>query len=366
MIFDENSLVDRIYEASLVPTLWPNILADLTVRCDGVGAVLMTSGHRGAQMVHSPEFDAVMTAFIEEGWPMRNQRFARATARRLEGFLTEQDLFTPDEIQADPMFTDFLLPRGLGSEIGTIIAMPTGDDLVLTVQRRFRNVPVSAAMVAEANAIRPHIARSVLLSARIGLDRARAAAEVLRAVGLPAAVLASGGRPLAVNDLFEVLMPAITVERRGRIVLTEPRADALLLDALDRVTETGSQGGTQSIPVRPQDGSAPMIAHLIPIRRSAHDIFVGAASVLLLTPINASRAVGTLVLEGLFDLTPAEIRLCSTLFDGRLSLPEVAESMGLSYHTVKTQLRAVFDKTGTTRQAELVGLLAAMAPRWAI
>ena len=55
-------------------------------------------------------------------------------------------------------------------------------------------------------------------------------------------------------------------------------------------------------------------------------------------------------------LTPAEARLASHLAGGT-SLEEASESLGVSIHTARTQLKAVFAKTGTRRQGELVALL---------
>jgi DNA-binding CsgD family transcriptional regulator len=39
----------------------------------------------------------------------------------------------------------------------------------------------------------------------------------------------------------------------------------------------------------------------------------------------------------------------------------VAETLGIAENTVKTHLRRLFEKTGTTRQAELVKLVAAFS-----
>jgi DNA-binding CsgD family transcriptional regulator len=38
--------------------------------------------------------------------------------------------------------------------------------------------------------------------------------------------------------------------------------------------------------------------------------------------------------------------------------PKVAEALGIGENTVKTHLRRLFEKTGTSRQAELVKLVA--------
>lgn len=60
----------------------------------------------------------------------------------------------------------------------------------------------------------------------------------------------------------------------------------------------------------------------------------------------------------LFGLTMAEARLAVVLAQG-LSLVEAAQRLGITHNTAKTQLRAIFAKTGARRQSQLVGILAA-------
>lgn len=54
-----------------------------------------------------------------------------------------------------------------------------------------------------------------------------------------------------------------------------------------------------------------------------------------------------------FGLTPAELEVCTQLARG-LTLPEIAERHGKSRETVRSQLKQVFSKTGTSTQVELV------------
>ena len=65
-------------------------------------------------------------------------------------------------------------------------------------------------------------------------------------------------------------------------------------------------------------------------------------------------------LRDLFGLTAAEVRLAAAMFEG-LTLAEAAEKFGLSVNTVRFQLARVFDKTGVSRQAELVKLMMRLA-----
>jgi DNA-binding CsgD family transcriptional regulator len=94
----------------------------------------------------------------------------------------------------------------------------------------------------------------------------------------------------------------------------------------------------------------------------ARDIFTDAAGLIVVTPLASPRAPAAAVLEGLFDLTPAEARVASALTGGA-TIREISRQIGIGEETVRSQLKAVFEKTGTRRQAELVGLLGGIAPK---
>jgi len=64
----------------------------------------------------------------------------------------------------------------------------------------------------------------------------------------------------------------------------------------------------------------------------------------------------------LFGLTPAEARLVASLVAGQ-SLQETAAANRLSRNTVRVQLQAVFGKTNTNRQVDLIHLLARLPQR---
>ncbi|MBI3513246.1 MAG: helix-turn-helix transcriptional regulator, partial [Proteobacteria bacterium] len=64
-------------------------------------------------------------------------------------------------------------------------------------------------------------------------------------------------------------------------------------------------------------------------------------------------------LRARFGLTQAETALAHALLDGK-RLAEIATERGVSIETVRTQLRALFRKTGVSRQADLMRLLLAV------
>ena len=80
-------------------------------------------------------------------------------------------------------------------------------------------------------------------------------------------------------------------------------------------------------------------------------------AVFIRDPENRSQASREMV-QRLFGLTPAESSLALLLADG-LSLDEATAQLGVRKNTARAQLRAIFSKTGVTRQTALVRLLLA-------
>jgi len=63
------------------------------------------------------------------------------------------------------------------------------------------------------------------------------------------------------------------------------------------------------------------------------------------------------VIAKTYKLTPTELRVLMAIVEIG-GVPEVAAALGVAETTVKTHLRRLFEKTGTSRQVELVKLAA--------
>jgi DNA-binding CsgD family transcriptional regulator len=65
------------------------------------------------------------------------------------------------------------------------------------------------------------------------------------------------------------------------------------------------------------------------------------------------------MLHSLFDLTPSETRVARGLAEG-LQPSQIAARHCVTAETIRAQIKAIFLKTGTHRQAELTALLASI------
>ena len=77
---------------------------------------------------------------------------------------------------------------------------------------------------------------------------------------------------------------------------------------------------------------------------------------LLIATSETQQTISQEVLIDLYKLTPAEARITQLLVKGKTT-EEITDELGISQHTIKTQLRSVFQKTDTHRQSELIGQL---------
>src|SRR5271165_7324688 len=86
---DYSELVDRIYESSFVPELWPGVLNDLGLIAEATGGSLFISKARLQYWTASPENRERMKRFVNDDWFWRGQVAARLFGARHAGFLTE-------------------------------------------------------------------------------------------------------------------------------------------------------------------------------------------------------------------------------------------------------------------------------------
>ncbi|WP_066505171.1 helix-turn-helix transcriptional regulator [Bradyrhizobium macuxiense] len=351
-------LIELIYEAAVVPELWPQVLHKVGGIARARGIVLLTADPHDVRWVASPDMHDDTVAYVEGRWHERNGRLPRLLAANHAGFLRDIDVFdSPEEVQQDLQIREFFRPRGLGWGAGTAIPVPSGDVLIYSVERDYDRGPIEQEAIEQLDALRPHLARAALLSARLGMERARAATASLAMLGLPAAVLRHGGRLMTANALFDRLVPDVMQDRADRLALASTAADALFAQALAALNHGLISIEVRSVPIAAQNDRPPMIVHLVPIHGAAHDLFDRASAIVMVTPVVPSEVPTAEVLQGLFDLTPAEARVARGISEGR-TVDAIATAFGISRETVRNQLKAVLAKTGLRRQVELAGLLA--------
>ena len=353
MLIDPD-LIGQIYEAAAVPELWPIVLARLAgiVEADA-GALIAFDPDAPPRFTATTSYEPAFSAYLARGTGLENLRPRRSLALHPAGFATDLEVLTPAEQAADPIYEQFLRPNGIGWTAGTVIPVPSRDLLVFDIGRRLADAPFRRQEMERLDLYRPHLARAALLSHRLRLEAAASATAALAALGLPAACLTQDGRVIQANSLLTGLADRIPIGAADRLSFKDRRAATLLQDAL---AAPATESQIRSVPIAATPDGPALVAHLVPIVRSAGDIFSRAAAMLIITPVTLPSQPHTEVLAGLFDLTPAEARIARGIAAG-WSLDNLTEQLQVGRETARSHLKSVMAKTGTSRQAELALLL---------
>jgi DNA-binding CsgD family transcriptional regulator len=351
----DDTLIDRIYECSFIPELWPDVLRDTSKLSESVGASLFVTNPDVTAWTASKNAKDITGRFINDGWYWRGKLMSMVHKSRHAGFLRDVDLSTPGELEDEPIYRDNWRKMGLGWGAATAFELPTGEALSIVLSRATVQGPLADSTLQKLDMLRPHLARAAVMAARTHLERARAAGDTLAALGLAALVLDGVGKVIFANGLIESRKELLDWRAGGRVTLKDMRADEMLRDALARIG-LSDNSGVRSFPVRDAAGGQLMIGHLLPIRFSAQDIFARSAAIFILMPVAAPSAPSIEVVMNLFDLTPAEARVARSLAAGQ-TVDDIAADSSVSPNTVRVQVRGVLEKTGCQRQVDVVSLL---------
>jgi DNA-binding NarL/FixJ family response regulator len=122
----------------------------------------------------------------------------------------------------------------------------------------------------------------------------------------------------------------------------------------------GAPFAARAFPARAvDDADAVMVVHVIPIRAAAHEPLLRRA-ILALAPARPAPPPPVELVQSLLDLTPTEARVACALAAGK-TVEEIAAESRNAQATIRTHLHRILEKTGCTRQAEIVALLAGIS-----
>ena len=192
--------------------------------------------------------------------------------------------------------------------------------------------------------------------------RASAITSAFALIGLPAAVLSRSRHLLAANDDLQRLIPTFVQDRRERIALTDRGADEHFMQALSAVARADGEEGHQIVGIKERDPHPAMLAHLFPIGER-FGFGSEMSCLLIICPLKAQvHPAMEEILKTLFGLTRAEAKVAYGIATGS-TVERLASEMQRSRGTIRMQLKSIFAKTSTHRQAQLAALLSGLALR---
>ncbi len=193
----------------------------------------------------------------------------------------------------------------------------------------------------------------------MSIPEAATLADTLDCLGAGLFLLDATGRIVHANASAHALLRQRTVVSAldGKLVA----CDANAAQALKEIVAEAGTGGALALPLRARDGEH-CVAHVLQLASGARPRTGAreAAIALLVHKVALDLRSPPEAIAGLYGLTPSEVRVLLAIVDVG-GVRETAEALGIAEATVKTHLHRLFGKTGATRQAELVKLVAGFA-----
>ena len=171
-------------------------------------------------------------------------------------------------------------------------------------------------------------------------------------------------RPVYINPTAEAIIeahPALMLQD-GELRLTNPDDERNLrktiADTAD-IDPDDSWKQSVAIGINHPDVEAPLPILVTPMHGNliTSDLdYDGAKVAVFISDPNLQQPISIDALVSVYGLTPTEAQVSISLANGH-SIEEIANTSCHSTHTIRSQLKSVFRKTGVTRQSELIKML---------
>jgi DNA-binding CsgD family transcriptional regulator len=363
-----SSLIGNIYDAALDPALWPEVLERASGYVGGICSAMVAQDTiaKQGQFFYTwglapEEAERYITQYIRLN-PANMATMLQTKVGDVESTATVVPL---EEFFASRFYHEWCKPLGICDSVWTFLEKSVTAAAAVAVLRHERQGLADEDTRTRMRLLAPHFRRAVAIAKVIDLHKVEAAAMADSLDGLASAMFLvdAAGRIAHANAAAHVLADSGNVMHSafGKLTANEAQANQALHDVFAAVAGGAPDIGAQGIAVPlGREGAERWIAHVLPLTSGARKkagvtysavaaVFVRKAALDLPHPLE--------IIAKTFTLTPAEMRVLTAVVQIG-GVPEVAPILGVSETTVKTHLQHVFAKTGTSRQADLVKLVA--------
>ena len=242
-----------------------------------------------------------------------------------------------------------------------LAAAPSGHIAALSVSRDRKRPAFEPEAMEFAQRLLPHLRNVYQLQQR--LQQLESTASVMDRVAYGIWLLDGEGHVVKANTAAQALLGACDAGLRQRVpsLVAAWRADQAALQGAIFSGMTVVAARRSDILLHDAVGQPWAACTVHPLHRTALDPVLPttqAACILLVHPFTAHATCNKATLRKVFSLTPAEAELADALLRHR-SLNSCSNGSGKSHETLRTQLKALFAKTETHRQSDLIRRLEA-------
>jgi DNA-binding CsgD family transcriptional regulator len=353
--------IDEVFAAAFDPARWPETLETLSRAAGAAGATLVFGAP--PSLPHTTASSTTIAPLVGKYFSDRtvdDPREDRVAPTAGGGFETDFDIFTPAELARDPFYQEFLRPHGLGWHGAARLSDETVK-IILSFKRTLRQGPYDSVSINRLDHFLPHLRAIARAAMAVHNGMIESQLDALGRAGFGAMTLDWHGRALGTNDRIRF---DDGLELHGGRPVAAHRGDrAALQAAVDhamRPERPSTLRAPVRVPLRRPSGRRPLLVEVLPLIGQPGMALLNAVALLLVTDLDAARAPHLGELQDVFGLTPREAAFAAWLATGA-PLDVAAERLQISREHARQRLKAIFRKTETHRQGELVALLARLS-----
>lgn len=354
-------------QAALAPDVWPAALAALARACGGWSGQLIGLNEAGQIVTH------VLTGVADEELreieafgladPLGNPRLGIGRHAEVLTPVADQDYVDEAMRRRHPIYEEIFDRLDLSFNCQTVLVREPGLLLRTSITRSARQGALQAEDYRAFAALAPHVQAAARTQLALENAQARSSIRMLDALAAPGVLLDQRGRLVALSAAAEAAMSAGRLLRlRGAgVAAVLADDDPILGPAIDHALAASRDPDADPptpVVVRDADGRPDFILEITPIPGDGYVLGLAPAVLILARPAaTAGRSIP--LPAGTWDLSVAEADIATRLAAGQ-SLETIAEARAVSLTTVRSQLQAIYAKTGLHRQAELVAAVLAL------
>jgi DNA-binding CsgD family transcriptional regulator len=354
--WDLDAVSAAFAEAAVDPSRWDAAMESIARHTGSFGAVCFSVRSNTPSIPMSESMEPGMDAYFRDGWHLRDERRRTIPVMVGNGIADDFDWIGPDEMNRHAFFRDFLVRFGL-KYFGLIKMAADGELWGVSVQRSPEQGPLSERQKRQLAKLSAQLGTAAAVARALGFARAEAALGAFEVSGSAVVLLDQSAQVLRANAAAERLLTGDPRIERRRVVSNNREATAALDRALHAILWNSSTTALAAPVLLPRFEKRPVLAYPLRLAAISADALAACQAVLVLVDMEDRPRPPASVLQSTFKLSPAEANLAMLLASGD-PVETVADTLRVAKNTARTQLKAVFAKTQTHRQAELVALLA--------
>ncbi len=358
-------LIELLYDTTQEPALWSEFMQRL-VDVMGCRSARLLVMNRQADVVERSFKVAIDDHYHQQyvdhyvnHCPWRPELRSKPTGRLYSTYL---DFSCPQkEFQKSEFYNDWAKPQDIAHGICGTIHTGRTHTIQLLIQRTAGQNYFNHQETCFVNTLVPHMQRAFELAGRF--QQSEAVSSAAEQSALPFMLLGEEGQIHFVSQKAESLIaaePSLDISQQC-LSSTNHRFSTQLTTLIQTVISSSNgewhtTGGTLLLP---RQGRTSLTITVTPIGRNKKETlfpFQHSFAALFFYDPEAEISLRRDLLESHYGLTPAEAEVAKRLAQGN-DLAHIASHNRTTLHTVRNQLKSIFAKTGTSRQAELVSRL---------